>query len=70
MWTENVSRENMDRETFFSLFHNARTQRGHPMKLMGGRFRTDKRTDFFTQHIVKLWNSTARCNDDHKLEWI
>ena len=24
------------------------------MKLIGGRFRTDQRKDFFTQHIVKL----------------
>ena len=47
---------NVDRETFFTLSHNTRT-RGHPMKLIGGRFRTDKRKDFFTQHIVKLWNS-------------
>ena len=27
------------------------------MKLIGGRFRTNKRKDFFAQHIVKLWNS-------------
>ena len=27
------------------------------MKQIGGRFSTDKRKDFFTQHIVKLWNS-------------
>ena len=47
--------ENVDRETFFSLSHNTRTW-GHPMNLIGGRFRTDKRKEFFTQHIVKLWN--------------
>ena len=48
--------EKVDRETFFSLTQNSRT-RGHPMKLTGGRSRTNKRKYFFTQHIVKLWNS-------------
>ena len=33
--------ENVDRETFFSLSQNTRTWWGHPMKLIGGRFRTD-----------------------------
>ena len=46
--------ENVDRETFFSLSQNTRTW-GHPMKLIGGRSRTNKRKYFFTQHIVKLW---------------
>ena len=45
--------ENVERETFFSLSHNTRT-RGHPMKLIGGRFRTDKRKCFFKEHMVKL----------------
>ena len=27
------------------------------MKLIAGRSRTNKRKYFFTQHIVKLWNS-------------
>ena len=31
--------------------------KGHPIKLNGGRFRTNKRKDVFTQHIAKLWNS-------------
>ena len=49
--------EKVDWDTFFSLSHNTGTQRGHPMKLIGGGFRTDKRKYFFTQCIVKLWNS-------------
>ena len=48
--------ENVDRETFFPLSQNTRIQ-AHPMKLIGGRSRTNKRKYFFTQHIVKLWNS-------------
>ena len=34
--------ENVDRETFFSLTQNTST-RGLPMKLIGARFRTEKR---------------------------
>ena len=48
--------ENVDRETFFSLSQNTRTQ-GHPMKLIGGRSGTNTRKYFFTQRIVKLWNA-------------
>ena len=44
--------ENVDRETPFSLSQNTGT-RGHPMKLVGGRSRTNKRKYFFTQHLVK-----------------
>ena len=51
--------ENVDRETFFSRSQNTRT-RGHPMKLVGGRSRTNKRKDFFTQRIIKLWNSLTQ----------
>ena len=47
--------ENVDRETFFFLSHNTRTW-SHPTKLIGGRFKTNKRK-YITQHIVKLWNS-------------
>ena len=45
--------ENAHRETFFSLSQNTRTW-GHPIKLTGGRSRTNKRKDFFTQRIVKF----------------
>ena len=48
--------ENVDRETFLSLSQNTRT-RGHPIKLIGGRSSSNKKKYFFTQHIVKLWNS-------------
>ena len=41
----------------FSLSQNTRTQWGHPMKLIGGRSRTNKRNYFFTHCIIKLWNS-------------
>ena len=39
--------ENVNRESFFSLSQNTRIQ-GHPMKLTGGRSRTNKRKYFFT----------------------
>lgn len=29
----------------------------YPLKLMGGKFRTNKRKYFVTEHIIKLWNS-------------
>ena len=48
--------ENVNRKTFFSLSQNSRT-RGHPMKLIGERSRTNKRKCFFTQCIVKVRNS-------------
>ena len=49
--------ENVERETFSYLSQNTRTQRDHPMKLIAGRSKTGRRTDIFTQHVVKLWNS-------------
>ena len=58
---------NVDREAFFSLSQNNRTQ-DHPIKLIGGRFRTNKRKYFFTQHIVKLWNSLSQ--DVSQFEWL
>ena len=45
--------ENVDRDNVFSFSHSTRTQ-GYPMKLIGGRFRRDKRKHFFTQYIIKL----------------
>ena len=50
--------ENVDRERFFSLSKDTRMQ-GHPMKLIGGRFRIDKRKNF-TQCIVKLWKPLSQ----------
>uniref|UniRef100_K7EXW6 Reverse transcriptase domain-containing protein n=1 Tax=Pelodiscus sinensis TaxID=13735 RepID=K7EXW6_PELSI len=47
--------ERADKEKLFISSHNRRT-RGHQMKLMGSRFKTNKRK-FFTQRVVNLWNS-------------
>uniref|UniRef100_A0A452GYU9 Golgi SNAP receptor complex member 2 n=1 Tax=Gopherus agassizii TaxID=38772 RepID=A0A452GYU9_9SAUR len=48
--------EKLNKEVLFTLFHKTRT-RNHQMKLMGSRFKTNKRKFFFTQHTVSLWNS-------------
>uniref|UniRef100_K7EYK2 Reverse transcriptase domain-containing protein n=2 Tax=Pelodiscus sinensis TaxID=13735 RepID=K7EYK2_PELSI len=48
--------ERADKEKLFISSHNRRT-RGHQMKLMGSRFKTNKRKFFFTQRVVNLWNS-------------
>lgn len=44
--------EKIDREVFL-FSHNSQS---HPIKLNLGRFGTDKREYFFTQHMVKQWN--------------
>ena len=60
----------IDRETFFSLSQNTRTQ-GHPMKLAVGRFRTNKRKHFFIQRIVKIMELTTKgCSDGHQFGWL
>lgn len=46
--------EKMVRESVFS--HRTKAQE-HPMKLIGNRFRTNKRKDFFNQLVIKLLNS-------------
>uniref|UniRef100_A0A674JCF3 Carbohydrate sulfotransferase n=1 Tax=Terrapene triunguis TaxID=2587831 RepID=A0A674JCF3_9SAUR len=47
--------EKVDKEVFFTT-HNTRT-RGHQVKLIRSRFKTNKMKYFFTQCTVNLWNS-------------
>ena len=62
--------ETVEGETFFSVFQNTRT-RDHPMKLIGGRSRTNKRKYFFTQRVVKSMEfATTRCRDGHPFGWL
>ncbi|CAM4577882.1 unnamed protein product [Lepidochelys olivacea] len=48
--------EKVDKEVLFITSHNTRT-RGHQMKSICSKFKTNKRKYFFTQHTVNLWNS-------------
>lgn len=43
----------VNREQFFSLSRDPELL-GHSMKLSGGRFKTDKRKNFFPWRIAKL----------------
>lgn len=51
----------VDREKFFFRSQNTRT-RDHAMKLklVGRRFKRDKRKNTFKQHIITLWNSLSQ----------
>ena len=40
----------------------------HPMKLIGGRSRTDKRKDFSTQQTMEL--TATGCSDGHPFGWL
>ena len=48
--------EKVEKDVFFSLSHNTRT-RGHSMKLLSSRVRTDRRKYYFTQRVINTWNS-------------
>lgn len=39
-----------------SLPYHTRTNR----QLIGSRYRTDQRKDFFTQRVINLWNSLSQ----------
>lgn len=42
---------------------------GHPMKLIGGRFRASQKTRFVPWHVFSLWNSLPQdMVMDHGLE--
>lgn len=48
--------EKKDRNNFF-LAHNITATRGCPMKLLGSRFRAEKRKSFSFQCVISLCNS-------------
>ena len=48
--------DNMDYKQFFEINHTGRT-RGHRLKLVKKQTRLDIRKHFFSQRVVKHWNS-------------
>jgi len=43
----------------FPLVGETKT-RGHSLKIRGSRFRTEMRRNYFSQRVMKLWNSLPR----------
>lgn len=61
--------ENVDSETFLSLSCNTRRTRGHPRRMLRGRFRIGE--GYFTQiHSSLVELSAQACSDDHLPRWL
>ena len=49
--------DKINSEALFSLFPASSITRGHSMKVVLPRFKTDVRRQFFSSRVVSIWNT-------------